>query len=42
LGKREEDIRGVDEDKVEEDLRDVGDKLFATTAEDQGNTHENV
>ena len=33
LGEHEEDIRGMDEAEVEEDLREVGDKLFATIME---------
>ena len=42
LGEQKEDIRGADEAEEEEDLREVGDKLFATIVEDQDTTHENV
>lgn len=39
---REDDIRGADKAKAEEDLREVRDKLFATTMEVQDTMHEIV
>lgn len=38
----EEDIRGTDKVEVEDDLREVRGKLFATIVEGQDTTHENV
>lgn len=42
LGEHEEDIKGVNEAKVEEDLCEVEGKLFAIVVGDQDTMHDNV